>query len=121
MSKVVDVDYVPKWGSLYKLQPMDFPCSIDFTQLDILCRQIENEQSDITYMQTLLITIFGSPSCLNQSFMTNVNCYRGQPGTGINFEAMTKAYNRILEISPILTNRIVKVCIYHLLISILAL
>ena len=107
----MDIDYVPKCGSLYKLQPMDLPCSIDFTQLDILCRQIENQQSDITYMQTLLSTIFGSPSCLNQSFMTNINNDIGKPGTGIDFNAMSKAYNRILDISPILTNRLVKVYI----------
>lgn len=111
LSRAVDIDYVPKCGSLYKLQPMDLPSYIDFTQLDILCQQIENEQSDITYMQTLLTTIFGSPSCLNQSFMTNINCYIGKAGTGIDFKAMNKAYNRILDISPILTNRLVKVCI----------
>ena len=117
LSKPVDSDYICKPGSLFKLQPMDLPSAIDFTQLDFLCRQIENEQCDITYIQSLLKTIFGSPSCLNQSFMTNKNIFGVQQRTGIDFKQMSKAYSRILDISPVLTNRLVKVCIFCIVSS----
>ena len=108
-------DHNPPVETLRKLKAMDFPSFIGFSELDILCKQIEDEECDITFLQSLITTVFGSPSCLNQSFMSNVNCYRQQRGTGIDFKAMHRVYQRVLNIDPDLTNKIVKVCTLHIL------
>ena len=109
MTRGVDGDSHPKLQALRKLQSMDFPASISFAQLDALCAQIERQENDITYLSALLTTVFGSPSCLNQSFMTHTNAFRGRSGTGVDFEAMHKAYRRVLGLSSLLTNRLTKV------------
>eukprot|EP01083_Nonionella_stella_P012935 36526_1 len=108
LTEPVGADHVARVRELNKLAAMDVPMSINFTQLKILCAQIENDENDITYLSSLLSTIFGSPSCLNQSFFSECNTYKNEYGTGIDFKQMELTYNRILNISPILTNRLVK-------------
>lgn len=53
LSKPVDAQHgqypIAKIEKLRKLKMTDFPSSIDFSELDILCKQIEDEECDITY------------------------------------------------------------------------